>query len=558
MKSKKLVALAAILALAFLPLNANAAPTVSDYENVYVIQNSAGEVKKVISVDWLRVEGEGPFSILDPVEGAQSPQILIGDATITQSDMGLTIKGDSSGVADVFYRTDLQKELPFSLKLNVLLNGEEATLNDLDEATGKVEIGVEFMNYYKQQDTYLPWLVNVSLTLDGPSVKDVTVSSGNVSYVGSKAMATLMMQALGERTTATISYEAMKKSSPSLSISVVPTLMAIELPDMSNLKDMAKALDGIAKGIDGYSEALTKMANSIKTDMDLSSLENVTLLLDAYGQILSQMYQQLNPEQIAMLPKAAEGLSTLQQPLQQTASALDQLGSLVDAYMELASQSLAINQQVTNALAMQPQLQGKEQLLQLMGQQQMLLQAMTQGATLPVGFVPPLFTLKQSIAQLSQGSLQMAQALQQTASQMAMLKDLSNGLLAMRNTLGVMVNGGALQGKTLPPITQVSSELKAGISTMQKELSQGMLDLKSALTTLVKGGTISGQTIPPMSELSKGLRQISKGASEAYETFSSQSQDLEKAKELAETYNSFSGLPTGAAGKVMFIIKIED
>jgi len=444
------------------------------------------------------------------------------------------------------------------LKLNVLLNGEEATLNDLDEATGKVEIGVEFMNYYKQQDTYLPWLVNVSLTLDGPSVKDVTVSSGNVSYVGSKAMATLMMQALGERTTATISYEAMKKSSPSLSISVVPTLMAIELPDMSNLKDMAKALDGIAKGIDGYSEALTKMANSIKTDMDLSSLENVTLLLDAYGQILSQMYQQLNPEQIAMLPKAAEGLSTLQQPLQQTASALDQLGSLVDAYMELASQSLTINQQVTNALAMQPQLQGKEQLLQLMGQQQMLLQAMTQGATLPVGFVPPLSTLKQSIVQLSQGSLQMAQALQQTASQMAMLKDLSNGLLAMRSTLGVMVNGGTLQGKTLPPIAQVSGELKTGISTMQKQLSQGMLDLKSALTTLVKGGTINGQTIPPMSELSKGLRQISKGANEAYETFSSQSQDLEKAKDLAETYNSFSGLPTGAAGKVMFIIKIED
>jgi len=123
------------------------------------------------------VEGEGPFSILDPVEGAQSPQILIGDATITQSDMGLTIKGDSSGVADVFYRTDLQKELPFSLKLNVLLNGEEATLNDLDEATGKVEIGVEFFNYYKQGDIYLPWLVNISVTLDGPSVKDVTVSS---------------------------------------------------------------------------------------------------------------------------------------------------------------------------------------------------------------------------------------------------------------------------------------------------------------------------------------------------------------------------------------------
>jgi len=49
-----------------LPLNANAAPTVSDYENVYVIQNSEGEVKKVIAVDWLRVEGEGPFSILDP------------------------------------------------------------------------------------------------------------------------------------------------------------------------------------------------------------------------------------------------------------------------------------------------------------------------------------------------------------------------------------------------------------------------------------------------------------------------------------------------------------
>jgi len=168
--------------------------------------------------------------------------------------MGLTIQGQSSGVADVFYRTDLQKELPFSLKLNVLINGKAAKLSDLEQATGSVEIGVEFFNYYKQGDIYLPWLVNVSVTLDGPSVKDVTVSSGNVNYVGSKAMATLMMQAVGEKTTATISYEAMKKSSPSLSISVVPTLMAIELPDMSDLKDMSKALEGIAKGIDGYSE----------------------------------------------------------------------------------------------------------------------------------------------------------------------------------------------------------------------------------------------------------------------------------------------------------------
>ena len=558
MKSKKLIALTAIVALAFLPLNANAAPTVSDYENVYVIQNSEGEVKKVIAVDWLRVEGEGPFSILDPIDGGASPQILIGDATITHSDMGLTIQGQSSGVADVFYRTDLQKELPFSLKLNVLINGKAAKLSDLEQATGSVEIGVEFFNYYKQGDIYLPWLVNVSVTLDGPSVKDVTVSSGNVNYVGSKAMATLMMQAVGEKTTATISYEAMKKSSPSLSISVVPTLMAIELPDMSNLKDMSKALEGIAKGIDGYSEALTKMANSVQTDLDLSSLENVTLLLDAYGQILSQMYQQLNPQQIAMLPKAAEGLIALEQPLQQTASALDQLGTLVSAYTELASQSLAINQQVSNALTMQPELPGKEQLLQLMGQQQLLLQAMTQGATLPTGFIPPLSTLKQSLTQLSQGSRQMAQALQQTASQMGMLKDLSNGLLAMRNTLGIMVNGGTVQGKQLPPIAQVSSQLKTGISTMQRELSQGMLDLKTALNTLVKGGTINGQTIPPMSELSKGLREISKGANQAYETFSSQSQNLDKAKELADNYNSFSGLPTGATGKVMFIIKIED
>jgi len=117
-------------------------------------------------------------------------------------------------------------------------------------------------------------------------------------------------------------------------------------------------------------------------------------------------------------PRRAEGLIALEQPLQQTASALDQLGTLVSAYTELASQSLAINQQVSNALTMQPELPGKEQLLQLMGQQQLLLQAMTQGATLPTGFIPPLSTLRQSLTQLSQGSRQMAQALQQTASQM--------------------------------------------------------------------------------------------------------------------------------------------
>jgi len=74
MKSKKLIALTAIVALAFLPLNANAAPTVSDYENVYVIQDSAGGIKKIISVDWLRVEGKSPFTILDPIKEHKLPR----------------------------------------------------------------------------------------------------------------------------------------------------------------------------------------------------------------------------------------------------------------------------------------------------------------------------------------------------------------------------------------------------------------------------------------------------------------------------------------------------
>jgi putative membrane protein len=558
MKGKKLVALIAIAALSFLPLNANAAPKVSDYENVYVIQDSSGEVKKVISVDWLRIQGEGSFSVVDPIEGAQSPEILIGDATISQGSNGITVTGKSNGISDIFYRTNLSKNLPFQLKMNVLINGQPSSVKDLDEATGTVDVGIEFTNYYKQNGTYMPWLVNMSLTLDGPSVKDITVSTGNVSYVGSKAMATLMMQVLSDKATATISYVALKKNSPTMSISIMPTLMAVELPNMSNLKDMAKAIDGIATGIDGYSQALTKMANSIQTNVDLSSLQNASLLLDAYNQILSQMYQQLNPEQLSMLPKVVDGLKALEQPLTQTASALNGLSTLVSAYMGLASQSLAINEQVTNALAMQPQLQGKEQILQLMGQQQLLLQAMTKGATLPSGYVPSMETLQSSLQQLSQGSMQMVAAIEQTASQMSMLNQLSSGLLVMRSTLGTMLNGGTIQGQKLPAMSEVSTQLKSGVTAMQKQISQGMLDLKTALTTLVKGGTLNGQKIPPMSELSNGLRQISKGANQAYETYSSETQNLDKAKKLADSYKSFDGLPSGADGKVMFIIKIED
>ncbi|WP_018962490.1 hypothetical protein [Coprothermobacter platensis] len=559
MKSKKLIALLAALALSFLPItSANASPKLSDYENVYVIQKTDGEIKNVISVDWLRVQGEGNFEVVDPVQNAQSPEILIGDATITKSDSGLTIKGTSDGLADIFYRSNVNKDLPFKVKLNILVNGKSASLSNLNEATGTVTIGVDFTNYYKQNNIYLPWLVNMSLTLDGPSVKDVTVSSGNVSYVGSKAMATLMLQVLNDKGTATISYVAIKKNNPTISLSVVPTLMSVELPNMSNLKDMATALNAMAKGIDGYSQALTKMSSAIQTNVDLSSLENVTVLLDAYRQILGQMYQALDPTQIAMLPKAVDGIKTLKQPLEQTASAISGLETLVNAYMGLASQSLAINQQVTNALSLQPQLQGKDQILQLMGQQQLLLQAMTKGATLPSGFVPPMSTLQTSLQQLNLGITQMAQAIDQTASQMNTLNSLSSGLLTMRNTLGVVVNGGTLQGKTLPAMADVSSQLKTGIATMQKQLSTGMLDLKTALTTLVKGGTLNGQTIPPMNELSNGLRQMSQGANQAYESFYSQTQNLEKAKTLADNYKTFSGLPSGADGKVMFVIKVED
>ncbi|NPV88151.1 hypothetical protein HPY42_01310 [Coprothermobacteraceae bacterium] len=557
MKTRKRIACLLLASLVLVPLPVKAGQTISDYENVYVIQKSSGEVKKVISVDWIRVEGEGDYTIIDPVTAGSSPQLLLGDAAITKIDNGVEIRGRSYGLADVFYRQEVNKAPPFVLRLDIYNKGSKVQWEDLAESTGTIDIVVTFENQYKDGDLYMPWLVNMNLSLDGRSVRDLAVQNGRVMQLGSKLSALLTLQCIDESVTASISYVAVLKTEPNLSISVMPVLMTPTVPNLAELGKLSDGLAAAAKGIDGYALAITKIAQSVTTSFTTGAMDNVSLLLDMYSHILSSIYAQIDQNQVNALKSVPETLRSLSTPLRQTASAAEQMALLVDAYMQAASQALALNKQI-GAVLSQEELKNRLVVNELLHQQELLLNTLTYGATLPTGNIPSLATLKASLLTLKDNSTQLARALDDAANMLAPVDTLATGLVSIKDTIGVLIHGGTVNGQTIPAMHEVSNSVSESAKRTASQLSRSMSELKNALQTLVSGGNLYGQKVPPMGELSHALRTMSAQTKQAYDESQARTSSLNRARELAEHYKSFSGIPAGAKGQVMFVVKIED
>lgn len=90
---------------------------------------------------------------------------------------GEKVTWDANG-KDIYYRGRTEKTLPIKLEISYKLNGEEKSLEEILGKSGKVEIRLEYTNLSKVGNMYTPFVAAVATTFDEAKVRNVEVTNG--------------------------------------------------------------------------------------------------------------------------------------------------------------------------------------------------------------------------------------------------------------------------------------------------------------------------------------------------------------------------------------------
>ena len=159
-------------------------------ETVYVIASADGSIKKLIVSDWLKNSlKEG--SLADKSE-LQNPENVKGDESYSTGSDGAVI-WDADG-KDIYYRGNLDKELPVGMKITYLLDGKELSAAEIAGKSGKVTIRVEYENRQyetveidgEKQKIYVPFAMLTGVLLDNDVFTNVTVTNGKLINDGDR------------------------------------------------------------------------------------------------------------------------------------------------------------------------------------------------------------------------------------------------------------------------------------------------------------------------------------------------------------------------------------
>ena len=180
-KINKLITLILVLGL-FSPITTLA---LTKKETIYNTIDYTGKVEKTIINNHLfeipkgRVEDETELiNILN----------INGDETFKLE--GNKLIWNSNG-KDIFYRGEINKELPLSIKTTYYLDGKEVNPKKIVGKKGNIEIRLQFTNnsYSKEDNMYLPLVVTVGTMFKNKDNYNIEISNGKAVDTGTRSMA---------------------------------------------------------------------------------------------------------------------------------------------------------------------------------------------------------------------------------------------------------------------------------------------------------------------------------------------------------------------------------
>jgi hypothetical protein len=584
---------------------------VHDDETVYVVADASGSPRDVVVVDWLRVEGDGTLTLMDPGE-VSTAEALEDDVEPVLTQAGVEWELDVDGRRDFFYRADTDRELPVSVEAVYYLDGRRVEPETLAGATGRVRIEVTVTNRLQvtEEATYtdadgiprteeveywVPMLAPVKIDIDGTRFLNIEADPEIVSVTGSTISHTFMTF---PQPTETISIEmdGTDIEIDPIIVSVFPKMAGS--PDLSiadDLADLKEGLDGLTLLSEGHYQVLSATAEGIDT-AQLDGLVNVdegfgqlvagteelesgaaglVTLLDAQIAYLDGVIAGIQGQDLSQIAQLPTALAALADGVADTRDGVDGLVALLGGqitYLDAISASNADLESRAWALASASPDATTTALAEGLSTQGVMLGALRDGDPalgLPLG----LSDTRDSLQKISAGLTGVAGSLTDLAAASRPLEGLPAQFDALEAALRTLRNGGLVQGRQIPGLVTTRAgiagvvtgidQVGTGIGTAAAALAPleelpGMLgELRSVLLAVSDGGSIRGNELPGISTTIDGLEAMSAGLSEGIDELTIGREVVDRMERAAGGYDTFLGKPEGATGEVRFIIKLD-
>ena len=163
---------------------------ISKDETVYVLAGADGAVRKIIVSDWIKNAVESDK--ISDVSSLSNIENVKGDETYTLDSNNAKV-WDAEG-NDIYYKGDINKELPVNIAVSYKLDGKAISPSELAGKSGKVSIKYTYTNNQYEnvvidgvsQKIYVPFAMLTGTILKNDTFKNVEVTNGKLINDGDK------------------------------------------------------------------------------------------------------------------------------------------------------------------------------------------------------------------------------------------------------------------------------------------------------------------------------------------------------------------------------------
>lgn len=268
-------------------------------ETVYVIAGADGSVEKIIVSDWIKNSLKSA-SINDKSE-LKNAENVKGNEKYTMSSDNMRV-WDAQG-SDIYYKGDIDKELPVKLSVSYKLDGKTVDPKTLAGKSGKVTVRYEYTNNQyetvdidgKQEKIYVPFAMLTGMLLDNDVFTNISVTNGKIINDGDRTVV------------AGIAF-------PGLQSNLAISKDKLDIPDYVEITADVKKFE--------MSNTVTIAANNIFNEIDTSKINSVSDLEGQLDKVTSSM-KQLTDGSSALYG----GLTTLLNKSSELISGIDKLSN---------------------------------------------------------------------------------------------------------------------------------------------------------------------------------------------------------------------------------------
>ena len=572
-------------------------------ETVYSNAKSNGEKYKTVVTT--HIENTEDEEILKDLTNLMNIENTSGDEKFSKEGENLIWEANTE---DIYYKGDIDKELPIDISVRYKLDGKEISSKDIVGKTGNVEIIIEYKNNDKHEvdvngtkvEMYTPFIVGCGTYISNENNKNIEVKNGKIINDGSKTMVIGlampgMQESLGINkdkvdipTTVEISMESKDFEMNNIINYITPKIIEEnDIQVFEEIKNIYSKIDELQTASKQIEEGAKTLEEGTVTYTEKSAEFNNAISQFSQGvNTANDSYKQINAGISELNSKSgqlrsgskqlSEGISAVEAGVSQMQNGLNASKGSIESLVQGASNVAGgltqlessitvtdytqtinqINAQITNLQniinneTLSPtSKQVLEAQIEANRQEVIMLQETTQ----------KMQALKSNVGTLSGGASQINGGIQTLAGS---ITTLNTGLETLLGSAGALSKGattlynGTIQlSEGTAKLQKGSSQMQAGLSTLDTS-SKKILDADNQLVEGAK--TISEGA----GTLQNGIQEFNNSAIEPIcEYINNDVKDIitraEKLKELSDEYNTFTKINEEDEGKVKFITIID-